>query len=755
MPTIDAPAGRAPRDWAGPKPRLVFFRFADPTLPDFIAGHLRDHVRCLEQWFDVHVIDRDADYDEVVDRLQPDLALFESGVYARRGRAIANTHRHPGIPKLGLLNADGYCPTRSVFLADMDDWGVETFFTIATSASGYTPDIADRTFVWPNFADRRIFHPYPGGKSRSILLSGSRETNYPWRVRVDGALRERFPVTTMQHSGWFDREAAAAMPAGEAYARTLSAALIVPTCGTIAEELVRKHLEIPASGALLLTERTPVVEAAGFVDMVSCVFADASDAADKVAYLLEHPDELAEIAAAGTRLAHERHSIEHRDQIRQWYELHRGAPGARIVQPDLFGSLAHDPLSGARPVSAVARPGVDRRLLRSGDALLEAGLPARAADRFAQVLNLHFEPEAALGLARSAVRLGRPPLASALLEHSAAIVVRTHGASHPDPVEQAWQSRVALCGADLRAAVEHAAAHPGVRHPELDRMRAVIRALGGTAPEPADRPRHRSVHSGFGAEPWDEWQRALVDDLAACGRDETAARVAAMPDPTRATAQSVGARAGRTSASRGRGAAAAARHLLARARRRATREAAALLGRDAPPDRASLFQVLEGRPIDAVLLLMVDDGIARRIEALGSRDPWPLEIVRLGRAVSGPARDGFVPWGHRSGVERAVLRSVPSWGTSMVVTTRAGMGHLELADLASTRIVVVVPGGAPETDAERRLRARDDWSPASEALATRLRAVLPAAEAAVWERRPARDDRARVPVRVGDLAVER
>lgn len=310
-PAVTAPGAGA----ATSRPRLLFLRPNREDLPAFVRRHLDDHVRALQQSFDVSLVTGDADLDELVEVTRPDLMLFESGVYARPGRRITGARRHRDIPRLGLLDADAYCLTRSVFLADMDEWGVDTFFTIGAATPGHTPDIADRLFVWPNFADRTLFHSYPGGRPTTVLLAGSRRAHYPWRVKVDRVLAERFPVRTLEHAGWFDEAAAAAMPTGEAWARTLAGALVVPTCGTVADDLVRKHFEIPASGAVLLTERTPAVEAAGFVDMESAVFADESDAADKVEHLLAHPDLLRRIAAAGQRLAHERHDLTDRKSV--------------------------------------------------------------------------------------------------------------------------------------------------------------------------------------------------------------------------------------------------------------------------------------------------------------------------------------------------------------------------------------------------------------------------------------------------------
>lgn len=719
----------------GPKPRMVFFRINDTDLPEFINGHFRDHLRCLEQFFDVVLVSTNADYDEVVDRERPDIALFESGVYARAGRAITNTHRHPGIPKIGFLDSDAYCLTRSVFLADMDDWGVDTFFSVGVSTTGYTPDIADRTFAWPNFADKAIFKDYPGGPSQSILLSGSRENNYPWRLKVDRLLRERFPVQALPHAGWFDRARSATMPSGAEYARSLGSALIVPTCGTIAEDLVRKHFEIPASGALLLTERTAAVDAAGFVDMENSVFADPSDVVDKVEFLLANPDVLDRISRAGQRLAHAGHSIENRDQIRQWFDLQRSAPGARIVQPGIFAPLRADgEPDGGLPVSFVAPPGIDRRLLAEGLRHLSSGEPGRAAERFAEVLNYHFEPEAALGLARCWIRLGRPDWARQMLEYSTGVVLKPHGASHPDPVEWAWVARAALCESGMGPARALAEEYPGLRHPELDRLRSIVGVAVGSGMTDDQAPvrRHRSVHAGMGDDAWDVWIADLVRDLAACGQDELARRSAGLADPSLVATRRTAARSVRSTAAAR--AALSSRRLLARARNRAGREWSRLLGRDTTPNRLSAFQLLDGRPVDTVVLLGVPDDTAHRVESLVGNDPSGLTLVRIGRTAPPVSGHDFAPRGLRSGIDPFLLRQLPGWGRSLVITTRLGATLVGSEHLLNTELVVIIDDEGAETVLERLLGTGSGWRVTSDDLTARIAEFLGQPRATAWER---------------------
>jgi len=515
------------------RPRLLFLRQDRHDLPAFVLRHLDEHVRALRAHFDVALIDGPCDLDRECDRHEPDLVLIESGVYARRDRRIDNTHRHLEIPRIGFVNADAYCQTRSVFFSDMDRWGVETFFTISMSMRDRMPEIADRLYVWPNFADTELYRTYPGGRTTDLLLTGSTRSNYPWRSAVSAVLRERFGVEQQRHDGWFDARAAAGMPHGEQYARSLSAARIVPTCGTIAHELVRKHLEIPASGALLLTERTAAVESAGFVDMVSCVMADETDVVDKVTHLLEHPEVLDRIAAAGQALVRRRHDLTMRDQMRQWYELSRTArPGDRIVQPDPFGLMQLRPAreGGPQPsvdavlAPAAAQPARDVAVLARGEGELRSGRADVAQRSFEEVLTWHHMPEATRGLARACLAQGDAHGAAVAAWEPIEQCIRRHRAYDPDPVDWAMHVRVLLCSGDVRGAVRAARCFPDIDHVELRRVRAAAGAIASRS-VPRGPARHPvSVHSVPG-QMWSQWLEALMADLVACGQVVLAARV--------------------------------------------------------------------------------------------------------------------------------------------------------------------------------------------------------------------------------------
>jgi hypothetical protein len=482
------------------KPRLVFFRWLRDGLPDFIRLHLAEQVACLGRSFDVVVIGEDCDYRDVCDRYQPDLTLFESGAYAGP-RRITNAAAHPDIPKLGFIHSDAYCLSRAASISDMATWGVETFFTISVALGEYTPDIAGNLFVWPNFVDGELYRDYGQSKVIPVMFAGSQATHYPWRNRMNRLVSQAYPSLTTPHGGWFNRQRSARMIYGERYARMLNAAMVVPACGTIAKELVRKVFEVPAARSCLLTERTAAIESAGFVDMHNCVFADEHDVLDKLNHLFQNPGELARITDAGHDLVHTRHTAAQRDQIFQWWRLHQALkPGERIVQTSPFAPLE---VVGDTSIenTPVISHGLDRVLLREGDEELLNGRYSAAEDRYLRCLNYHFMPEPALRLAICHLYQGQPDRAMYWLTRTIDGTLLSHRAADPDPIEWAYMIRAVACAGRLADARLRAREYPHLRHPELDRTRLAVGVLAGqpgALPMPDSNgrsmARRRSVH---------------------------------------------------------------------------------------------------------------------------------------------------------------------------------------------------------------------------------------------------------------------
>lgn len=512
----------------GPKPKLVFFQWdhtPNAGAAKFLLLHMQDHVKCLSQSFDVTVVNEDCDFAEVCDRIRPDIALFESGYRTHGSRRIdiRNVRADSSIPKIGLHNGDPWCDRRAGFLSDMEHWGIDTFFAICTMTPTYTPAAADHFFAWPNFIDPTIFHDYRIDKTVPVMLAGQSYCLYPWRQKVYPLLAGNYPSLICPQFKYESR-AAQRMFVGEAYARALNASKVVPTCGTMGKEVVRKHFEIPAAMSCLLTERTPGLEMAGFVDGENCIFVDGEDVLDRLDHLFSHPEELERITRAGHDLVHARHTLAHRPQMREWYELSRQLrPGQRVVQENPFEPLriadaAHAP---QRPLAITA---LDRLDITQGDAALSRGDVVAARGHYDKALTyVTYLPEARLRLAICDLLEGK---AQAALDRASDLVGTTtvdYGAADPDPAEWAFVLVSMICLGRLADAERLVGWYPALKGGELGYVRAALDRLAGrpvTAPDEAPFTRasvHALPHLGFS-----EWLERLANFAAAAGQDEIA-----------------------------------------------------------------------------------------------------------------------------------------------------------------------------------------------------------------------------------------
>ncbi len=499
-------------------------------MAQYLRLHLDQHVACLSQFFDVTMISGDCDYGEICDTYQPDLALFESGVYVSGvERKISNINSNPQVLKLGFCHADAMCGSRRTFISDMADWGVDTFFTLSVSMAEYTPEIADRLYFWPNAVDTELYRDYGEQKIIPVLLAGSQAPMYPWRNRVFRRVTQKYPSLTCPHFGWGTESATSRTTYGEPYARLLNASLCAPTCGGVTNDVVRKHLEIPASKTCLVTQESAALTSAGFVNGENCIFADAENVVEALDHLFGNMSELERITAAGFDLVRSRHTIKQRNQIFQWLNLKKGLrANERIVQKGPFDSLTVVEREPRLSPTYVVSNGLDRQLLRDGDKKLESKDLEAAQRLFLRALSyLPLLPEAKLRVAMCCLLSGDPSQAnnwiSELTKSSAAL-----RSSAPDPMEWTFHIITLLCQGKTSEAANCAAQYHEVRHPELDRIRLWISEIfASPCSTVGDAPvkRRTSVHE-LPAFMSRDWADAVCSMLKACKQTSVAKRLA-------------------------------------------------------------------------------------------------------------------------------------------------------------------------------------------------------------------------------------
>lgn len=519
----------------GQKPVLVFFRWTRPGLPPFLRIHLAEQVTCLRQWFEVHVVDTDCDYDEICSRHEPDLCLFESGVYSGE-RNISRVDTHPQVPKLGFLHADAFDVSRGAFVADMINWGIEDFVTMSASMREYTPEIADRMFVWPNFIDPGVFHDYGLEKIVPVLFTGSQAPHYPWRNAAHRSLSRSIPTMTCPHFGWNGEAGSENLLVGERYARTLNASLFVPACGTITKDVVRKHFEVPATRSCLVAERTAALEAAGFEHLVNVVFAEPDTITEQLQALRADPELLHSITEAGHQLVHDRHTIADRDEIYRWFVLNsRLSAGERIVQDGPFDALKVVSPQATPPRRPMISLGIDRALIADAWASLSAGRAEESRRLFLRCLNYYFIPEAVLGAIRSSLRLGAVADARRWMDLWLTNTFEHNHAVEPDPVQWSTLVRIDLCLGDLERARADACRYPELTHPELDLVRAAVFDRSLPAVSTVSEIRPRATVTPVPRTALETWRADLAADLQAC--DSTLTRKVTQRERLTATSE--------------------------------------------------------------------------------------------------------------------------------------------------------------------------------------------------------------------------
>jgi tetratricopeptide (TPR) repeat protein len=468
------------------KPKAIFFQYRyDVELPAFLLLQAQDHIRCLSEFFDVSVIHHDCDFMQICDTYKPELAIFEGGIPNPGCRKLRITNiRGSHVPKIGLLNADSFSSARAGFLSDMDHWGIETFFAIAATAREHMAAVADNLFIWPNSIDPGVYHDYQQTKVIPVLFTGNSNALYPWRQRISRIVSSRYPSMICPHPGYAASKTGALIVAGEAYARMLNASSFVPACGTVAKEVVRKHFEVPACKACLVTEKTPAIEAAGFRDLVNCVFADDRNVIEKLAYLFSHRDALETIIDTGYQLVHSSHTYRQRSQILEWFVLNgRLKQNERIVQRNMFGSLGVvSKRSGQRNLTLLS-DGQHLALLNLGDSELEKGDYEAAEIQYLKCLSfIPYMPEAKLRIALCDLYRGMATRAMAQLESLLRITLAEYGAIDPDPVEWGYYLVTLLCQGKAAEAFKRSREFEWLHHVELNRVRRAINVLTDQGP---------------------------------------------------------------------------------------------------------------------------------------------------------------------------------------------------------------------------------------------------------------------------------
>lgn len=357
-----------------------------PGEPIFLRELKTEWIRALSREVTVNIVDQDFDMRSVMDQCRPDLVIYES-LDAQHIHLpdVTSALVNPEVPRVAYLTTDPHEPLRPLFYARWHDYGISVAFQESGEcAARFTPELRGvEVFSIPSFINAEVFRDYGLEKSIPISVFSAHllPLFYPWRTAFTREVTLRFPALLYPHPGYVQRSVPFAVQ-GEAYARLINQSMFSVADTTCMEYVVRKHLEIPASGAVLVAPDSPALRDYGFIDMTNCVLGEGAALYDKIELVARDPALYAKICRAGHDLVHANYTWTTRLGIAQWLEAYsRRRPGERIIQRGIHAPFEVVGAETAAPKSKMFDSPMTRLLGRARDAILSGqGLEAAFRD---------------------------------------------------------------------------------------------------------------------------------------------------------------------------------------------------------------------------------------------------------------------------------------------------------------------------------------------------------------------------------------
>ncbi len=461
-----------------PRYRALFIghKGAKPTA-DFQGAIEDEWTEALSLHCDLHTIYEDFDYGEVCDRINPDLVVVRNpGGYRPTPVSITNVDARPDIPKVGFFVEDPHDTSRITFLRLLDHLKIDRFFVPGTATFRQSPELAARAFTMSMFVDDAIFHEYNLEKLIPISVFGGTSVPefYAWRAQTAQKIADYFPTLIYTHPGYSNPIPRHHFPVvGADYARMLNRSRFSLADPTREAYVVRKHLEIPAAGCVLVAPDFPELACYGFRDMENCILGSGDRLFKKIATVANDPDLYEKIRISGQELVHARHTRKSWRWIIDWYECQRGLqPGQVVQQQGVFGPFKAVP-TGSQALCATALGDSEFSVaMKQAMNLILCNRDLDAAEallkRVAGWLGHLHEPYVPLGIIE--LLRGQPARAKEMFLTPYTIRVRREGVSFYDPEEIAWLWMTGLLLGDdslVNLATTNA---DGARHLSLRRM---------------------------------------------------------------------------------------------------------------------------------------------------------------------------------------------------------------------------------------------------------------------------------------------
>lgn len=322
------------------KPKLLYLRpkikeNTSPFIEDFLF-YQREKIQA--NFFELILIeDAHINYENLLKLHKPDMVFVIFTPMFQEKFTIENiNYQDNTIPRIAFMPSDGFSTERyNLYEFHETIFRPHAYFSSETTYGGIDYKfLSDKIFYFPWCIDKDIFKNYNLEKNNNIVILGHNILTYPWRADIFPIIEQEYEYYRLQYpkdgKGIY----------GADFSKIINQSTFAPTCGGFTDALVKKHFEIPASYCCLITEKTEATLQAGFVDMENCVFADKKNFREKMIFLLQNPQKVAEITQNGYDLVMQNHTDQHRTQLLDWYNLFKQKKENEcIIQKNLFAKL--------------------------------------------------------------------------------------------------------------------------------------------------------------------------------------------------------------------------------------------------------------------------------------------------------------------------------------------------------------------------------------------------------------------------------
>lgn len=284
------------------------------NYPNFQLRIEDGFVESLKRLFEVVVYDADFDLSEVMSLHQPQLILVEASGGVRRGRInVLNKEAAFGTPRLGVQIQDPHDTCRTTFLRDLDAYHISQFICYGDGAARQSPDLVGRALPVHLTIDERIFRDRNLRRIIPVTVFGGllEPKFYPNRLDFIQSAMGRIPTLVYPHPGYQRPTPPERFPVeGDKYAEMLSMSSFSFADCTIEGYTVWKHLEIPASGSILLTSEFSELANYGFEDMQNCITGSGKEIVEKISEVMRDSQRYEKIRLAGYELVHSHYTFQ-------------------------------------------------------------------------------------------------------------------------------------------------------------------------------------------------------------------------------------------------------------------------------------------------------------------------------------------------------------------------------------------------------------------------------------------------------------